>query len=283
MGLPVCATLVRSGYDVVVADIDASRADQVRAAGARWADDSASAAGAADLLLTILPGSPELRAAMDEVTPALGPGTVWIDLTSSTPAVGEELRRRAVSAGVECLEAPMGGGPAQAAAGALQLFVGAEASALAAQRPLLEALGQVEHIGGPGDGYTAKLLANLLWFGQAVAVGEALLLASKTGLDLERLRGVLSRSSAASRFIERDLDNLLDGDYLTTFGLDRCCEELRAVVALADSAEVPFDLSSTVAQQYEDALLRYGPVDGELLAVALKEEAAGVALRRSSS
>ena len=85
---------------------------------------------------------------------------------------------------------------------------------------------------------------------------------------------------AASEFIARDAGRILDGDYLPAFGLDRCCEELDAVVAAARELGVPFELSSEVARAYRRALERYGAVDGELLAVALLEERAGVKLRR---
>ncbi len=148
-------------------------------------------------------------------------------------------------------------------------------------RKLLEALGRIEHVGGHGAGYTTKLLVNLLWFGQAVAVGEALLLARRAGIELDVLHRALNTSAAASEFLRRDLDALLDGDYLESFGLDRCVEELEAVVALADDLRVPFDLSATVARSYRAALSRFGSVDGELLAVALLEERAGLRLRRS--
>jgi 3-hydroxyisobutyrate dehydrogenase len=213
--------------------------------------------------------------------PTVRPGATWIDVTSGSPAVGLELGLRARERGIECLDAPAGGGPAAAADGRLHLFVGGRTETVERWRPLLEVLGRVDHVGAQGAGYTVKLLANLLWFGQAVASAEALLLARRAGIDLGVLQAVLSRSSAASEFIRRDLDALLDGDYLESCGLDRCCEELQSVVALANELGTPFALSASVAQAYTCALERYGPVDGELLAVALLEEQAGVTLRRS--
>lgn len=149
-------------------------------------------------------------------------------------------------------------------------------------RPVLAALAdphRVIHVGGNGAGYTVKLLVNLLWFGQAVATAEALLLARRAGIDLDVLRLALMNSAASSAFISRDLGALPAGDYLTSFGLDRCCEELAAVTALGREHDVPFELSALVEQMYQRALSRYGPADGELLAVVLLEEAAGVRLR----
>jgi 3-hydroxyisobutyrate dehydrogenase len=237
---------------------------------------------AADVLLTVLPGSGELRDAMSAAMPALGADIAWLDMTSAAPAVGVELMTRAEQRGAECLEVTLGGGVPAARTGALQLFVGGSAHTLNRYRALLEVLGTVEHVGDRGAGYLSKLLVNLLWFGQAVAVGEALLLARREALDLDVFVSVLRRSAAASNFVGGDLDALLRGDYLETFGLDRCCEELDVVVSLARDGDVPCELSTTVQRAYRDALSRYGPGDGELRAVALLEERAGLKLRRSS-
>jgi 3-hydroxyisobutyrate dehydrogenase len=175
----------------------------------------------------------------------------------------------------------MGGGPSAARAGTLELFVGGAEATVTRHRPLLKALGRIHHVGGPGAGYLVKLLVNLLWFGQALATGEALLVARRAGLDLVTVRAALESSAAESRFIRRDVGALLDGDYLTDFGLDRCCEELDAIAAFAHELDMPFELSGVVRGLYASALERYGPVDGELLAVKLLEERSGVSLNVS--
>ncbi len=234
---------------------------------------------AAEVLITVLPGSDELRDVMSTAIPALRPGMVWIDMTSAAPAVGLELMTRAEQRGAECLEVTLGGGVTAVTAGTLQLFVGGPTHTLDRHRALLDVLGTIEHVGGHGAGYLSKLLVNLLWFGQAVAVGEALLLARREGLDLDGFVSALRRSAAASNFVHGDLDALLRGDYLETFGLDRCCEELDAIVNLARDRGIPCDLSTMVQRAYRDALTHYGPVDGELRAVALLEERAGLQLR----
>lgn len=280
MGAGICAALVRAGHEVTAFDVRPAREEAARAAGARWAAGAAELVGGAEVLLTSLPGSPELRESMSALAGELRPSATWIDTTSSTPAVAGPLVAAVVERGADCLDAPLGGGPEEAAAGSLTLYVGGEAATIERRRGVLEALGTVEHMGGPGSGYTTKLLANLLWFGQAVASAEAMLVATRAGIDLERLRAALGRSAAASEFLARDGARILDGDYLPAFGLDRCCEELDAVVALAAELGVPFELSSEVARAYSRALERYGAVDGELLAVALLEERAGVSLRR---
>lgn len=282
IGLPVCSNLVQAGYAVIASDRRPEREEKVRAVGAGWALETEAVVGTADVLLTVLPGSEELREAMAAASMAMRAGTTWIDMTSSSPLVGNELCEQAHGRGVECLDAPVGGGVRAAETGTLQLFVGGRPETVERHRALLEALGDINHVGGHGAGYTTKLIVNLLWFCQALATGEALLLARRSGIDLKGLRGALGRSAARSEFIDRDLDALLDGDYLRSFGLDRCCEELEAVAALARELDVPSEISSLVGRAYRRALDRYGPVDGELLVVALLEEQTGLTLRRES-
>ncbi len=279
MGLPMCGRLVDAGHDVIVGDARSECEELVRAVGARWVGTTAEVASEADVLITVLPGAAELLAAMDVAIPAIRSGTTWIDMTSCSPAIGRELAARARERGIECLDAPVGGGAPEARSGSLQLFVGGPKALIERHRRVLDVLGRVVHLGDHGAGYLTKLLVNLLWFGQAVATGEALLLAHRCGIDLDAFGSAVDGSTAANEFLRTNLSKLLEGDYLPSFGLDRCCDELDAVVSLAKQHALPFELSIQVSQAYARALDRYGPVDGELLAVALLEERSGIRLR----
>jgi 3-hydroxyisobutyrate dehydrogenase len=289
MGLPICANLVRAGHLVTAGDVRADLESAVAGCGARWAGTSAEVAEQAEVLITVLPGVQELRDVMllpGGVLAALLPTATWIDMTSASPAEGSYLAAAADARGIEVLEAPAGGGVAAAETGELQLFVGGDAALLERHRALLETLAsphRIAHMGGRGAGYATKLLVNLLWFGQAVATTEAFLLASRAGIDLDRLSAALADSAAATEFIRRDMDSLLSGDYMASFGLDRCCEELGSVVALARETNVPFELSRHVERIYRRALVRFGPADGELLAAAMLEEQAGIKLRHRTA
>jgi 3-hydroxyisobutyrate dehydrogenase len=284
MGLPMCANLVAAGHTVSAGDARAELEQAVTECGGQWRATLAEVAAGADVLITMLPGSREVREVMagSGVLTALPATAVWIDMSSSSAAAGRELAAAAQARGVGVLDAPVGGGILAARTGKLQVFVGGDAAVLDRCRPVLEALADpagIIHVGGNGAGYTVKLLVNLLWFGQAVATGEALLLAGRAGIDLDVLRQTLATSAASTAFIRDDLGALLDGDYLTSFGLDRCCEELTAVTDLARELAVPSQLTQLVEQTYQRALQRFGPVDGELMAVALLEEEAGLQLR----
>lgn len=281
----MCANLVAAGYEVNAGDVCADREGPVVECGARWRGSLPEVAADADIVITMLPGPDAVNDVMTGtggVLAALPAGVTWIDMTSNSPAVGKMLAAAANARGIDVLDAPVGGGVAAARAGALQLFVGGESAVIDRCRPVLEALadpGRITHAGGTGTGYVTKLLVNLLWFGQAIATAEALLLGRRAGIDLDVLRQALAGSAGSSSFVLNDLGSLLDGNYLPSFELDRCCEELATVTALAGDLAVPSDLTRLVERTYQRALRYYGPATGELLPVAMLEEEAGIWLR----
>ncbi|MFJ4848713.1 MULTISPECIES: NAD(P)-dependent oxidoreductase [unclassified Streptomyces] len=281
MGEPMCGNLVRAGHEVRAFDVRPECREAVLSCGAQWPGSALGAAKGADVLLTVLPGPAEVAEAVgDGVLEALAPGAVWIDMSSNTPTAAVPCRERAAAHGHGFLEAPIGGSPEDAAAGRLRLFVGGETALLDRHRAVLSAVAdRLTHVGGPGTGYTAKLLVNLLWFGQAAATAEALLLGDRAGIDLGVLTQVLAESPASSAFIRKDLPALLAGDYLPSFGLDHIRDQLATVTALAAQLGTPHAIADTVRLLHEEALDHYGPADGELLAVALLEAKAGTLLR----
>ena len=140
-------------------------------------------------------------------------GAVWLELSTASPAAARATAAAAQRHGVAVVDAPLGGGPPAAAEGRLLSFVGARADDLERVRPVLEVVAdRIVHVGPPGSGYAVKLLANALWFGQAVATAEALTIATRAGLDAELVRAALSQSAASSRFLTEDARSLLDGD-----------------------------------------------------------------------
>jgi 3-hydroxyisobutyrate dehydrogenase len=289
IGLPVVQRLVGAGVDVRAFDVRAEVRAEVESAGAAWAVDQAQAVADTDVVLTVLPGSPELREAMlggaagrPGLLELVGPGTTWIDLTSAAPDLAVELAHAAEGAGVDYLDAALGGGPDAARSATLTLYVGGAIATLDRHRPLLEAIARpdgIRHMGAAGSGYLTKLLVNALWFGQALAVGETLLMGQRAGLAPAALREVLIDSPAGSDFITTYLPALLRGDYLTSFGLDRCVEELDSVQRFVRDHQLPGEFISWVAGAHRAALAQLGPVDGELMGIAYLEQRAGSLLR----
>jgi 3-hydroxyisobutyrate dehydrogenase len=276
MGGPIRARLGAAGYRVSA--FDPAFTDSTGVA-------EPLEVAAADILITVLPGPIELESAMADVIPSMRAGSVWLDLTSGDPRASRRLAADAAARGILTVGAPMGGGPTDAAAGTLTFFVDGAPAAVDAVRPVLAELGSaagLRWVGAePGQAQVAKLLANLLWFGQAAAVTEALLLGQSLGLDPVRLRDTLATSAGASEFLAGSTDALFAGDYLESFALGRVIEELETLESLARETASPYGLSTDVTDLYRQARAEFGDVDGELLVAKLLEKRAGRTLRSS--
>ncbi|WP_257721493.1 NAD(P)-dependent oxidoreductase [Kibdelosporangium phytohabitans] len=287
MGLPMVARLVAAGHEVVATDIRSECRSTVEKAGARWASDASQVTRGSGVVLTVLPGSPELRELVlgsDSLVAAVDGGAVWVDLTSASFELGQECAREAGRRGVAYLDSPVGGGVPAMREGTVTLYVGGDVDVLESITPVLRAFAKtIHHLGDHGTGYLTKLLINLLWFGQATLTTEALLLAQRHGQPAHRMRDVLLGSAGDSAFVTHHLPALLAGDYLRDFGLDRCVEELESIEHSAGRAGTPHPLTSAVADVHRRALHHYGAVDGELMGPAWLEEQAGSRLRDDES
>ena len=277
MGLGLCARLAERGFAVLATDLDSQKRIAVETAGAEWVDGPRAMPGACDRVLTVLPGAAESQAARCDLLAAIRPGSTWIDMSTSTPRAARVNAEHARRRGVHFLDAPMGGDPTEARRGDVTLFIGGASATVAAHRDLTDTLAaKVLHVGDVGSGCLVKLLANLLWFGQALAGAEVLALASRAGLAPERVRSALSHSAGTSRFMDREALALLAGDDLESFSLAGCVEELNAVMELSREFDMPFSLGERVMSLYEEALEQYGDIDGELLGARLVAERAAV-------
>lgn len=286
IGLPVVGRLVAAGHRVEVVDLRADLRAEVEAVGAQWSGSSLGQVPVDRLLVTVLPGSPELRELMLVPSNGSAPvalahvarGGTWVDMTSAAPDLAAELTAASTAHGARYIDAAVGGGPHDAQRGKLTLYVGGDGADVQRLRPVLHAFSdpaRIHHMGGHGAGYLTKLLINQLWFGQAVSVTEAMLLGAHAGLAADRLAGVIDSSPAASAFVHTHLPSVLAGDYLPAFPLARVVEELDSLARLAGSAGTPWSLSKRVAELHRHAWAHFGDVDGELLGAAWLEHLAG--------
>jgi len=286
MGGPMCGHLVAAGYDVTAFDVNPDAVAPLVDAGARAARSVADCASGAEALITMLPAPPQVEAVWlgdDGAVAALDRGSIAIDMSTSSTAVGARVARAAGEREVDVLDAPVAGQSIGARAGTLAIYVGGSEGAFERARPVFETMGdpdRVFHVGPSGAGYTVKLLLNLLWFIQSVAVGEVLSVGVRAGVSLDRLHGALVGSPANSVFLERDVRMVLDdGDYDEAFPMRLVTKDLGLAVDLAREVGVPVELTALVEQIHRRARTLYGDDAGEISAVRLYEDLAGVKLR----
>ena len=284
MGGPMARNVLAAGHDLLVHDLRREAAAELEAAGAAWAATPRAAGAGREVVLTSLPAPPNVEQVLlgpDGLLAGLAPGSVWIDMSTSVPAVADRIR--AAAPDVAVLDAPVAGMATGAESGTLQIFVGGEEPVVRRVRPLLEAVGDPEriiHVGGHGAGYTVKLMLNLLWFAHLVATAEVLTIGTRAGVDLATLRRSLLASQAASTFLESDVLSVLErGDYDDSMALALACKDLGLAVDLAGQVGVPAELSALVEQVYRRARAQYGDAGGEMLPITLYEDLTRAPLR----
>lgn len=286
MGSGMSRNLLAAGYPLVVHDTRSQVLGEFLELGATTAGSAAEVAAATDVVITMLPTPAvvsDVVNAPDGILAGLPDGGTWIDMSTSVPAVADEVRRRHAERGVVVIDAPVSGMAVGAANGSLQIFIGGDAGAVEKWRPVFEAMGDPErilHVGGHGAGYATKLMINQLWFSHLVATAEVLSVGVRAGVRLDVLRDALIASPANSNFLERDVLSILEkGDYDEGFAIALACKDLGLSVDLARSVGVPVELSSLVEQVYRRARATYGDRAGEMTPFQLYEDLIGRPLR----
>jgi 2-hydroxy-3-oxopropionate reductase len=217
MGAPMAARFVTAGYPVTVTTRSPERAAPVLNRGAVWAESAREVAAKADVLITMLPDTPDVQHVGEEVIAAADEGTCWIDMSTISPIAWRELAERSASHGVHAVDAPVSGGEKGAIDGTLTIMVGADPDDFDAVRELLTVLGSPALIGGVGAGQIAKACNQVITAGTIGLVAEALTIAESSGVDPRRVRDALLGGFAASRILEVHGLRMLDGDHRPGF------------------------------------------------------------------
>lgn len=292
LGNPMAVSALAAGYPLVVHSLSRAEADNLLAAGATWADTVAQVGEQSDVVITVLPGPAQVREIMIGDGGALArmrPGSTFIDMSTSSVDVANEIKALAEPKGVVVMEAPvsfLAKAPigASRTSASLQIFVGGPKESFDAHLPLFRALGglpdQIYYAGPNGAGYGIKVLLNLLWFIYAAGTAEVLAIGSKLGLDLRMLQAALCASPTQSNFLQYDINGVLEaGDYDQGFTIDLVCKDIQLGIELGDKTGIDAAVSRIVEQLHLRALDTYGPKSGEMSVVKLYEEAAGTLFR----
>lgn len=251
MGAPMAMNLVRAGFDVVGYNRSPEKTARLVDAGGRAAASASDAATGADIVITMLPDSPDVEAvALGDggVLAQLAPGALLIDMSTVRPDVAVRLAEHGDERGVRVLDAPVSGGDQGAANGTLSIMVGGDADAFEAARPVLDVLGAtVVHVGPAGAGQTVKAANQLITAGTLEVIAEALVFLQAHGVDRERAVQVLAGGLAGSAILDRKGGGMLRHEFTPGFRVDLHHKDLGIVTAAARDAGVAIPLGTLAA------------------------------------
>lgn len=257
MGKPMAINLLKAGFEVTVLS-SSKAADEVRKQGAGIVDTRGQLASGSDIVITMLPDSPEVEAVFsgeDSILDSLKPGSLFIDMSTIAPAVSRKIYDMAKAKGVEALDAPVSGGQVGAEAASLSIMAGGTQDAFDRALPLFEAMGKnIVLIGGPGAGQTTKACNQLIVGVTIEAVAEAFRLAEKSGVDLVRMREVLLGGFAQSRILDLHGQRIIDKNFKPGFKIRLHKKDMGIVLDSGDELGLSLRAASLVAGQMEKVL-----------------------------
>jgi 2-hydroxy-3-oxopropionate reductase len=241
MGAPMARNLVNAGHDVVVHS--RTRRD---VEGAAWADSPRAVAEQADVIVTMLPDSPQVEEVVGEVLAGARAGSLIVDMSTISPVVTRELATAANERGVGYFDAPVSGGDVGAREATLSIMAGGSDEDFARANPIFEALGKtIVHVGPAGAGQVVKACNQVVVALTIEAVSEALVLGSKAGVDPATIIEVLSGGLAGNKVMTVRGRNFLEHDFEPGFRIDLHHKDLG--IALSTGRELGVPLPATAA------------------------------------
>jgi 2-hydroxy-3-oxopropionate reductase len=262
MGKPMARNLIKAGHTLVVYDIVPAAMEEV--SGAARAASAAQAASRSEVVVTMLPDGPDVRLAV------LGPGgvlegaragSIVVDMSSISPLVAQEVGAACAARGVEFLDAPVSGGEPKAIEGTLAIMAGGSQATFDKVLPLLQAMGSSVTLTGPvGAGNVTKLANQIMVACNIAAMGEALVLATRAGLDPEVVFNAVKGGLAGSTVLNAKAPMVIGRNFKPGFRIRLHQKDLRNALLAAESLKVSLPLTSTV-QQMLMALMNAGRGD----------------------
>ena len=254
MGRPMAHHLLKAGYPLVVHDRVRDPVDELQKAGARTAGSPRDVAAACEVLITMLPNSPDVELV------ALGPGGIvegaragllYADMSTISPIVSQKVGKALAAKGVRMLDAPVSGGEKGAIDAALSIMVGGEQAVFDTLLPIFKVMGKtITRLGPLGFGGFTKLANQIIVAVNLAALAEALTLGKKAGLDRELLLTALAGGLAGSKCLEQKRSNYLAGTYNPGFKVDLHYKDLGLIMESARELGVPLPTTAVVQELF---------------------------------
>jgi 2-hydroxy-3-oxopropionate reductase len=274
MGRPMAKHLLKAGHPLLILSTSNS-ANELQKEGAKVFDSPSQLAAEADIVITMLPDSPEVESTVmgdKGVLYGIRKGSLFIDMSTIAPATSVSLFEAFSKKGIEALDAPVSGGQAGAEGATLSIMVGGSESAFQRALPVFEKMGKnIVHIGKAGAGQTTKACNQIVVGLTIQAVAEALTLAKKAGVDVAKVRAALLGGFAQSKILDLHGQRIIDRNFKPGFKVKLHRKDMNIALQTGKQLSVPLPATSIVASQM-DALLARGDAELDHSSLALLEE-----------
>ncbi len=272
--------LLKAGYPLVVHNRSRAAVDELVGLGARAATSPREVAGQCEVLITMLPNSPDVELVAlgkDGIVEGARPGLVFVDMSTISPLVSQHVGKALEARGVAMLDAPVSGGEKGAIEATLSIMVGGDRAVFDRVLPIFQAMGRtITHLGPLGFGGFTKLANQIIVAVNLTALGEALTLARKAGLDRELTLKALAGGLAGSRCLDQKAPNYLSGSYQPGFKIDLHFKDLGLIMEAARALGVPLPATAVVQELFKALRVKgRGGLDHSAV-ITLLEDLAGL-------
>ncbi len=258
MGKPMARNLIRAGHRLTVYDISRESMEEIVAAGAGAGKSSGDVASRSEVTFTMVPDGPEVEIAVlgpEGVLEGAGPGSILVDMSSISPLVAQKVGKACAEKKVEFLDAPVSGGEPKAIDGTLAIMVGGNRGAFERILPLFQAMGSSAVLTGPvGAGNVTKLANQIMVAVNIAAMGEALVLAAKAGLDPDVVYNAVKAGLAGSAVLDAKAPMVISRNFNPGFRIRLHQKDLRNALQAAEAMQVSLPFTS-LAQQIMISLI----------------------------
>lgn len=252
MGRPMTLNLLKAGYNVTVYDINKGVIEKLVTEGAKGAASPKEVGENSDIIITMVPNSQHVREAVlgeNGVAKGAKAGSVVIDMSSITPVASRQIAEELSKVGIEMLDAPVSGGEPGAVAGTLAIMVGGKAEVFENVKDVLYAMGKaVVLVGGNGCGVTAKLANQVIVNLNIAAMSEALVLAAKSGIDIDKMYQAIRGGLAGSAVLDAKVPLILERNFVPGGKISINLKDITNVMETAHSIDVPLPLCSQLLE-----------------------------------
>lgn len=255
MGKPMAKNLIKAGYDLKVFDIITAAVDETVAAGATRGENNADVAKDSDIVITMLPNSPHVKTAVlgeNGILEGAKPGTIVVDMSSINPIASKEICAEVEKKGCFMLDAPVSGGEPKAIDGTLAIMVGGKQELFDKVKDILAVMGaSVTLCGGIGAGNTTKLANQIIVAANIAAVGEALILGKKAGVEPEAIYKAIRGGLAGSTVMDAKAPMMMDGNFKPGFRINLHIKDLTNALDTGHDVGAPLPLTAAVMEMMQ--------------------------------